>query len=203
MNIKANDPKWIGNKYGKLTVIRPIHNGTRWLWECSCECGGTTIAQPQRLIKGLQNACHCGRRRFLHEYHYVHGDSKTRLYEIWAGMKKRCNNPAVKRYDRYGGRGIRYCPEWESYPEFKKWALASEYYDGGTLDRIDNDGDYTPENCKWSTLKEQAANRSSSIVIERDGEKHILSDWCKILGLTYSTVYCRIHRGIPPADALF
>lgn len=89
----------------------------------------------------------------------IHGMSRTRLYRIWADMKTRCNNPNNKFYPRYGGRGISYCPEWDDFIPFRDWALSSGYSDDLTIDRIDNDGNYSPLNCKWSTQQEQALNK--------------------------------------------
>lgn len=94
-----------------------------------------------------------------------HGMSHTRLYSCWKGMKGRCNNVNGRCYHRYGGRGITYCSEWEEFEPFMKWALANGYSDDLTLDRIDNDGNYCPENCKWSTQKEQASNKKIRIGI--------------------------------------
>ena len=89
----------------------------------------------------------------------THNMSHTRLYQCWADMKSRCNNPNSQFYKRYGGRGISYCKEWERFEPFMKWALSNGYSDDLTLDRIDNDGDYSPDNCKWSTQQEQAINK--------------------------------------------
>ena len=89
-----------------------------------------------------------------------HGMATTRLYQCWSDMKQRCNNPHNQFYARYGGRGILYCKEWDSFPPFMEWALSNGYNDSLTLDRIDNDGNYCPSNCKWSTQSEQASNKT-------------------------------------------
>lgn len=201
-NIKANDQKWIGRKFGKLTVTGFVFKNKRWLWECKCDCGGSTICYPNLLIRGKQKSCHCGKSITFHNMNYKHGGAGTRLYEIWCGMRKRCNNPNSKRYKNYGGRGIKIANEWEEYEEFQRWAVENGYQDGLTLERKDVDGDYCPENCTWIPLKSQALNKTSNIKIEIDGIEKPLSEWCKQFGLKYSTAYSRIHRGIDPEDAI-
>ena len=193
-NIKANDKKWIGQQFGKLTVIEPVYEKNRWLWKCKCDCGNETIAWPNLLIRGKQKSCHCGKRKAFHDMHYVHGESHTRLNHIWSGMKKRCDNKNCSNYRIYGGRGIKYCKEWGDYLNFREWALQNGYSDNLTLERIDVDGDYCPENCTWITLEEQAKNKRDTIRIEINGETKCLKDWCKIYGKNYSKVYCRIFR---------
>lgn len=201
-NIKANNPDWIGKKFGKLTVTGFVFKNKRWLWECKCDCGNTTIAYPQQLITGRQKACHCGKSVTFREMHHKHGGAGTRMYEIWCSMKKRCNNPHSPGYVHYGGRGISVCSDWNTFPPFRDWALTHGYSDDLTLERIDVNGNYCPENCKWIAFAKQALNRTSNIVVDIDGERHTLVEWCQIRNLKYHTVYSRIYRGISPRAAI-
>ena len=103
-------------------------------------------------------------------------------------MHDRCSNPRHKNFDRYGGRGIRICPEWSSFDAFAEWATGSGYAEGLTIDRIDNDGDYTPENCRWATRSEQNNNRSTCIMVEYDGKKMTLKQAAAEAGLPYQAL---------------
>lgn len=133
-----------------------------------------------------------------------HGYSdKERLYAIWLRMRQRCNSPSDQKYSYYGGRGIRVCKEWNSdYSSFRSWALENGYSEGLTLDRIDNDGDYHPDNCRWATRKEQANNRRSNHVLTLNGETKTLSEWMDATGINSLTILRRIRSGWSVEDAL-
>lgn len=129
---------------------------------------------------------------------YRHGGTHTRLYGIWKHMRSRCSNPTDPKYYRYGGRGVTICSEWDDFSRFREWALSNGYTDTLTIDRIDNDGNYEPSNCRWSTSKEQANNRgirSDTTVLTWNGETHSLMEWSKILGIKYKTLFERKRRG--------
>lgn len=127
--------------------------------------------------------------------HYKHGMRETRLYNIWRSMRQRCNNPKTRNYKNYGGRGIRVCNEWEDFQTFVKWAFQSGYNDTLTIDRENTDGNYCPENCRWTTYKKQNNNRRDNRLIEYNGEIHTLSEWSDIIGIKMPTLWKRIKDG--------
>lgn len=124
-----------------------------------------------------------------------HGGYKTKIYNTWRGMKSRCNNPNNKKYDRYGGRGITVCDEWYNFEPFYKWSLANGWQDGLSLDRIENDGNYEPSNCKWATLSEQQNNTSKTIFVTIGETTDTLIGWSNRTGLKLETIRKRYKMG--------
>ena len=154
-----------GSKFGRLTVIKREPNyksgATRWL--CRCDCGKEIVTYGSFLRTGKTRSCGCLALEVRAKTPYIHGMVGSRLYEIWHGMKKRCDVPSSTHYERYGGRGITVCDEWEkSFECFFSWAMDNGYNDSLELDRIDNDSGYCPANCRWVTHKENCQNRSAS-----------------------------------------
>lgn len=130
--------------------------------------------------------------------HFVHGFShKEKLYGVWKCMRQRCSDPNVSRASSYVNKGIRVCSEWENYATFREWAMSSGYKEGLSIDRIDNDGDYCPENCRWATAREQANNRSRTIRLTWCGETKTLSEWAEIVAIPYDTLKRRLYYGWP------
>lgn len=146
----------VGKRFGRLTVLE--YAGSE-RWKCVCDCGGTALVRTNNLILGNTRSCGCYQRNVASRVSRKHGDSSMPLYKVWCSMKQRCCNPNSKAYRDYGGRGIRICDEWVDYEPFREWAMSAGYKQGLTIDRIDNDGNYCPDNCRWVGMSVQNANK--------------------------------------------
>ena len=183
-------------RFGRWEVLREgtprfYKNGQKQRYfVCKCECGTVKEVRLNSLKQGTSRSCGCLNK----EVNSKHGESSSRLYGIHRGMKNRCTLESMVRFHRYGGRGITYAPEWEEYETFRNWSLENGYNDHLTLDRIDNDGNYEPGNCRWITNDEQQRNRSNNVRISWNGKEKSLNEWAEELDIKYGTLYKRIYE---------
>lgn len=180
-----------GQRFGRWTVHAYAKDQR---WSCECDCG-LTAAVDGRSLRSKRSqgciACHIAIDRPTE----THGGKHSRLYNIWCGMKERCYRPTSGAYSRYGGRGIEICEEWlDDFAAFRIWAEANGYQPNLTIDRRDNDGHYSPSNCRWATKAEQNRNHSRVHMVEVDGQKVPLIDLAEKAGLKPYTVRQRIFR---------
>lgn len=180
-----------GKKFNRLTVISfATKRKNRNYWFCKCECGKEKEVESSDLKRGRVKSCGC-----LQKERYYESITNTRLYNIWRGMKSRCLNPNRKQYIYYGGRGIKVCDEWrENSKKFYEWALKNGYNEELTLDRIDHNGDYSPENCRWVSQDIQANNKRKKIYYF-DGHVYYAEDLAEILETSVNVVK-RKYRSI-------
>lgn len=196
----------IGNKYGRLTVVSRAENtlSGKSKWLCVCDCGNHTNVRGSDLATGGVRSCGCIKKEVAARKgraRVTHGDSGTRLYRIWQGMKQRATYKNGGAYKHYGGRGVTVCDEWaNSYAEFKNWSADHGYLDNLTIDRIDNNKGYSPDNCKWSTYKQQENNRRNNRKITVAGETHTVSEWSEISEISGATLCYRLNNGWPKED---
>lgn len=185
-------------KFGRLTALYKLHNyhnrGSYWL--CICECGNLKEVYLGSLTSGATTSCGCYHKEIAKVANTKHGKRYTRLHKIWRDMKQRCYNKHNTSYKYYGKRGIKMCDEWlNDFMNFYTWAMTNGYNDKLSIDRIDVNGNYEPNNCRWATRKQQARNRRSNKYYTINGKTHCIKEWCKILNLNYKTVYTRLSRG--------
>jgi hypothetical protein len=174
-----------GKKFGRLTAISSTRSGKSGgrVWECICTCGNRSEVLAGNLKSGSIKSCGCMRReRFL-----THGHSHTRLHHVWVQMKQRCYNQKDKSYKWYGEQGVSLCDDWSHYESFYRWAMESGYEDGLTIDRIDSKGEYSPDNCRWIPLPDNA-RRAAEKIITIDGCSKNYSQWDRDLRLPACTV---------------
>lgn len=184
-------------KFGRLTVEKyAFTKNNVAYWQCICECGNKKIIRANDLKSGRVKSCGC----LLKEMRTKHGGTDSRLYRVWRSIKSRCYYPNHNNYRLYGARGIVMCEEWkENFLSFQNWALENGYDEKAkkwecTIDRIDYNGIYEPNNCRWVTIKEQQNNKRNNVYIDYKHERHSLAEWCRILKLSESAVRNRLNR---------
>lgn len=184
-----------GNKYNYLTVLYAtgrIEGKRGFFWHCKCDCGNEIDVLGASLKSGNTTACGC-RQKIGWKNGYKHGLTHTRLHSIWNGMKQRCFSKNNDYYYNYGGRGITMCDEWKNdFKAFYNWSIKNGYSDNLTIDRIDNDGNYEPSNCRWITRTEQMRNTRRSRKFSYKGEMKTASELSEICGIPSVIIYHRI-----------
>lgn len=183
-----------GKKFGMLTVISLEGSDSkhRRLFLCKCDCGKECIKVGTLMVAGKVRSCGCMAQNNFDQT--THGQSKTHLYGVWHTMKSRCNNPNAQHYKNYGAVGIAVCDEWnEDFLAFHDWAISNGYQEGLTIDRIDVNGNYCPENCRWITQKEQCNNKGNNRYIEHNGQVKTLHQLADEYGIKYKTLWMRLN----------
>ena len=181
-----------GLRFGRLTVIKKTGiKNHQTVWLCKCDCGDELEVIRNSLVTHNTKSCGCLTRK--------HGEAHTRLYIVWQHMLGRCYKPYMERYKNYGGRGIVVCDEWHDYPNFRDWAIANGYDPNAkrfdcTLDRIDNNGNYCPENCRWIPMIEQHQNKTNTRYITVDGERMTIRQASQKYGVSYAAITQRISK---------
>lgn len=191
----------IGERFGRLVVKEQAPNtgsgrNQKRRWVCACDCGNTIVTTTQNLRKGDTKSCGCYKHDSTIKRLTVHGDSHSRLHNIWKTMRRRCNDTNYQDCKYYGGRGISVCDEWSnSFETFREWALSNGYASDLTIDRINSDGMYSPANCRWASMKVQSNNRRNNVICILNGVSHTLSEWADITNIPYHTLYMRLYNG--------
>lgn len=188
-----------GQRFGRLVAIECVGRDKfgNAIWLCQCDCGNQKIVRQQYLCEGRIVSCGCYNKEKakFNNQGYKHGGKYTRLYRIWRGIKDRCINHNSQHWDDYGGRGIKMCDEWVSdFVVFRDWALSNGYSPELSIDRIDNNGNYTPDNCRWVNIFVQANNRRDNKRYEYNGISKTISQWSKETGIQESTLNLRLKR---------
>lgn len=187
-----------GQRFGKLVAIKQAQNLTgRTMWLCVCDCGSHKTIRGDHLRNGKIRSCGCSTR----EFNSKHGRSRTPTYKCWQAMKDRCYNPNNAQYKDYGARGIFVCDEWiDSFTNF--FYQMGNRPKGMTIERIDNEGPYCKENCKWASRQAQSVNRRNNLFYTIKGKKKCFKHWCEDLGIPYSTGIYRLKHGKSIEEAL-
>lgn len=187
-----------GQRFSRLVVIsRAPNHGRRTMWNCRCDCGNEVVVRAENLQSGNSKSCGC--LKIDNHPKSANGLGKTRLSRILSSMKQRCYNKKCSEYYLYGGRGIRVCDEWmNDSNNFYSWALSHGFQENATqvecsIDRIDPNGNYCPENCRWVDSFAQANNTRRNIFYEFNGERHTLAEWGRIVGIKTTTLFTRIN----------
>ncbi len=187
-----------GKKIGRLIVLSEVfghkHAGKHRKWLCLCDCGNKREIFQDRLVKGKTVSCGCWQREVTSLRTTTHGRSKTPLYKTWSAMIARCSNNKLPTWADYGGRGISVCDRWLTFENFLA-DMGDRPFVGAEIDRVNNDGNYEPSNCRWATRLEQCSNTRANILITIDGRTQNLMQWAIDTGIAYKTLHNRLKAG--------
>lgn len=199
-----------GERYGRLSVIEEVEphkapcGQSYRRFACNCDCGASTVVQLSSLRMGLTNSCGCLQKEHAAENgrrNATHGMDGTPTHKAWLSMRQRCLCPTHQYYNHYGGRGVAICQRWlDSFEAFLKDMGVRP--DGRTLDRIDNEGNYKPGNCRWATQAQQNRNMRKTRLLSHNGETLCLAEWSRRTGLSIGAITGRLKAGLSTTDAL-
>ena len=195
MELKSNAIDLSGKRFNRLLVVEPTRasNG-RFAWKCKCDCGNYIITQGAQLKNGHTKSCGCYKNDVARKRLTKHGLSRTKLRRTLSAMRSRCENPKNISYKNYGGRGISVCTEWtEDFSNFYNWAINNGYEKGLQIDRIDNNGNYEPGNCRWATNKQNQMNKRTTLFYEFNGETKTLKELSEQYCVPYKRLYSRVR----------
>lgn len=184
--------------FGRLRVISYSHTTKdgRAMWLCNCSCGNQKITSSKDLKRGTIQSCGCLRKEVVSKRQKTHGLSESRLYYIWSTMKRRCETAKSEKARKdYLERGITVCKEWHDFSIFQKWALNNGYSENLTIDRINNNGNYCPENCRWVNQKTQQNNKRNNVRLTYNNKTQTIAQWADELGMKYNTLDERLRKG--------
>ena len=188
----------IGKRFGRLLVIECAESYVsksgkkKSMWKCKCDCGNEAVVMGSNLMSGHTKSCGCFNKERVSKAQSKHRMCNDPTYSTWEGMVHRCTNTNSTIFKHYGGRGITVCDRWLEFQNF--YSDMGSRPEGMSIDRIDNNKGYSPENCRWATMKEQCRNRRSNHVIEFNGQKKCLTEWANIFGINRSTLYERLNK---------
>lgn len=191
-------------RYGRLVAkkINKKENGKIY-WECLCDCGNIAVVAYGNLSSGSTKSCGCLRRETSGNGSIKHGMYGTRIYQTWASMHKRCKGTSGEKHRRlYYDKGITVCEEWKEFAPFMNWAYANGYSDSLTIDRIDSNGGYSPDNCRWSDAIQQSNNRSNNHLLTMNGETLTVKQWAVRYKMKWTCLHERLRRGWSVADSI-
>lgn len=188
-----------GKRFGKLLVIEKTNekskNNGEYKYKCKCDCGKEILVRGSNLKSGNSKTCGCVRIMSNSPISRGRRKNNIRLYNIYQNMKQRCYDKKCKEYKHYGGRGIIICNEWKNdFLTFYDWSLKNGYSNELSIDRIDNNGNYEPINCRWATRIQQANNTSKNRIIEYNGERKTLAEWSRILNMSQQKLKYRLDN---------
>ena len=194
---KTINERWAGQRFGRLCIVNSWADSNVTRANCVCDCGKKGVYRVADMKSGNTSSCGCLRVENTVSMRTTHGKTNTSEYSIWTDIKKRCGSPAHKYFARYGGRGISICDRWAR-------DFAAFYADMGPrpstsheIDRINNDGNYEPQNCRWATRRENMLNTGRAMFAEYQGRQVCLKDLATLTGIKYNTLYYRYKRGLP------
>jgi hypothetical protein len=183
-----------GKRFGRLIITKKAFskNG-RMFWNCLCSCGTEKAINGKDLRHGSVNSCGCLRREVTSTKFKTHGETETKLYAVWITMIQRCEKPtSEKSRKNYKDRGITVYPEWHSFEAFRDWAFTNGYSEGLSIDRMDNNRGYYPDNCRWVNNKTQTNNKCNNVNITFDGITQTIAQWADSLGMAYNVLHNRL-----------